>query len=125
MRIYHSHAMKIYGTPQERLEALLIKRQFPGCMIVNPGTMQTNQEKQIRGMDYCLELVEACDSLVFSRYQKEITSGVGMEVNHALSKGKPVYELQGLNIVQIDQPVQYLSREATVTKYRLASYSGS
>jgi len=109
--------MPIYGTKQERRERLLIEQHFPGHEIVDPGAIQTNPEKRRRGMEYCLELVETCDSVVFTRFLSVITAGVGKEVNHALSKGKLVHELQGVRVVPVTEPVAYLSREETVELY--------
>lgn len=110
--------MMIYGTQKEKLEAFLIKHHFPGCAIVDPGAIQTNPEKARRGMEYCLELVETCDALVFTKYEGVITAGVGKEVNHALARGKTVHELQKLEMVEVTAPVEYLSREETVELYQ-------
>ncbi|MGH9920740.1 MAG: hypothetical protein ACRD6W_17950 [Nitrososphaerales archaeon] len=109
--------MKIYGTEQERLQRGVITHHFPGCTLVDPGTLQSNPEKTRRGMEYCLELVDACDSVVFSRFKDLITAGVGKEVNHGLLRGKSVYEIQRLNVVQITEPVDYLSRDDTIALY--------
>jgi hypothetical protein len=117
MRIYYSHAMPIYGTERERLERFLITQLFPGSEIVDPGAIQNNPEKQRRQMEYCLELVDTCDSVVYTRFMDVITAGVGKEVNHALSRGKPVHELQGVKVVQIIKPVDHLSREETIALY--------
>ena len=119
MRIYYSHAMKVYGTTQEKIHRILIGRHFPDSILVDPGTLQSNPEKARRGMEYCLELVHTCDSLVFVRYMNAITAGVGKEVNHALSHGKPVYELERAAIRPVSEPVDYLSREQTVALYRV------
>lgn len=109
--------MPIYGTAQERFERILITHHFPGSEIVDPGAIQNNPEKRRRGMEYCLELVDTCHSVVFTRFKNVITAGVGKEVNHALSGGKPVHELEGANMVQVTKPVNYLSREETVALY--------
>jgi hypothetical protein len=119
MRVYYSHAMKVYGTKEETVHRAIITDHFPGSTLVDPGTMQSNPEKARRGMEYCLELVDTCDSLVFVRYMEVITAGVGKEVNHALSRGKPVFELERTTIRPIKEPVDYLSREQTVALYRV------
>lgn len=117
MRVYYSHAMPLYGTQKEKLEKILITNYFPGCDIVDPGTYQSNVEKARRGMDYCLELVDQCESVVFSRYENFITAGVGKEVNHALSKAKLVYELKKGVLSQVGEPVEYLDRDETRMLY--------
>ena len=108
----------IYGTQKERVERFFIQANFPGAEIVDPGAIQTNPEKMRRGMEYYLELVETCDALVFTRYEGAITSGVGLEVNHALSKGKKVHELRKQDLLEVTTPVEYLSREKTVELYQ-------
>jgi len=118
MRLYYSHSMMIYGTQKERSEQSFIQHHFPGAEIIDPGAIQANPEKARRGMEYCLDLVETCDALVFTRFEGAITSGVGMEVNHALSKGKRVHELRKQELFEITGPVEYLSREETVKLYQ-------
>lgn len=121
MRVYYSHAMPLYGTQTERLHKVIIESHFPGCVVVDPGTYQTNPEKARRGMEYCLELVDGCHSLVFSRYMNYVTAGVGVEVNHAISSKKPVFELAKRSFNEVLGPVKHLSREETVLLYRRSS----
>ena len=85
--------------------------------IVDPGTYQDNEEKAARGMDYCLELVEKCDSLIFSRILGKVTSGVGKEIEHAFLLGKPVFELVDDVAKPIQKPPAYLSREESLDLY--------
>jgi len=68
-------------------------------------------------MDYCMNLVESCDALVFSRILGMVTSGVGQEVGHALALGKPVYEIIGHGVRQVFEPPSYISREETRRLY--------
>lgn len=123
MKIYYSHAMPTYGTELERLEKDQIKLNFPESVIVDPGSFQDNPEKMLGGMEYCLRLVENCDGLVFSRFLKIITAGVGKEVNHALKKKMPVHELKNGKIRKVVKPVKYLSREKTVMLYRIRRFT--
>ncbi len=116
-RVYYSHAMCIYNSPTEDRERAIIQKIFPTHEMVDPGTYQDNEEKDARGMEYCLELVEKCNSLVFSRILGKVTSGVGKEVEHALLLGKPVFELVGDTTSRILKPPSYLSREESRELY--------
>ncbi len=80
--------MKIYGSADERREISQIEERFVGCELVNPSGQPG------RDTGFYLGLVDSCDCLVFSRYFGYVTEGVKPEVEHALSKGKPVYELR-------------------------------
>lgn len=72
MRIYYSHAMPLYGTPEENLQKQQISKNIPKAVIVDPGSYQDNPEKRSGGMMYCLELVEKCNGLVFTRLLDKI-----------------------------------------------------
>lgn len=119
MEIYYSHAMTIYGTEIETNEKLLILKNMPNAKIVDPGSFQTNIQKQKEGMSYCLRLVEKCHGLVFTRFLNKITAGVGLEVNHALKNNMPVHELRKDKLRKISKPVTYLSRDDTNRLYRM------
>src|SRR5467141_491679 len=82
MRVFYSHPMKLYGSAAEKREIALIEKRFVGY-----------------------ELVDSCDCLVFSRLYGNVTGGVKPEVDHALSKGKPVYELRDGNFIPVTEPV--------------------
>ena len=88
MKIYYAHAMCIYGTDDEKEEILKIKNLFPDHAIVDPGTYASNPDKREEGMEYCKKLVFGCDKLVFTRLLGKITSGVELEINHALKSGQ-------------------------------------
>jgi hypothetical protein len=95
-RIFYSHAKKIYGTPVERRQISLIKSYFPpDSVVVDPGSDDNVPRTAEREMQYFLGMVEQSDCVVFSRHIGVVTSGVMQEVNYALSKGKPVYEIRG------------------------------
>lgn len=117
-KVYYSHAMPLYGTSKEAYEKSQIRKNISAVKIVDPGTYQDNPEKRKGGMDYCLKLVKDCDGLVFSKYEGEITAGVGKEVNFAIENKIPVYELNGGKLHKIETPVQYLSRLDTIAMYR-------
>jgi len=118
MDVYYSHAIPLYGTRLEKFEIQFIEKNIPKANIIDPGSFQDNLEKRLGGMDYCLKLVEKCDGLVFSKFLGKITAGVGKEINHALSKKMPVYELKKGRLSKISKKVAYLSREETVLFYR-------
>ena len=117
MKIYYAHAMCIYGTSDEEIEIQQIEENFPDHLIVDPGTYANNPDKRNEGMEYCKKLVLSCDKLVFTRLLGKITSGVGLEINHALESGKVVYELKKNKMKQIKKPVKYISREDTISLY--------
>ena len=107
MRVFYSHPMKLYGTATERRELSLIERRFAGSEIVDPSAHQSSAEPG-RETEYYLRLVDSCDCLVFSRHFGYVTEGVKPEVDHALSKGMPVYELRGGRFITVTGPVANL-----------------
>lgn len=119
MKIYYSHAMPLYGTEKELNEKQSIVKNMPNITIVDPGSFQDNIEKRNGGMEYCLNLVEKCNGLVFTRFLNKITAGVGKEVNHAIKKKILVHELKNGKLRKVTKPVKYLSREDTVKMYRV------
>jgi len=104
MRVFYSHPMKLYGSETEKREISLIQQRFPEYEVVDPGAHQSRAEPG-RETEYYLRLVDSCDCLVFSRLFGYITEGVKPEVDHALSKGKPVYELRDGQFHLIKAPV--------------------
>ncbi len=107
MRVFYSHPMKIYGSAAERREKALIQERFAGCEIVDPSAHQSRvQPGQER--EYYLDLLDTCDCLVFSRHFGYITEGVKPEVEHALSKGMPVYEIRDWRFLPVSGPVTHL-----------------
>lgn len=119
MKIYYAHAMCIYGTEDEEIEKGHIQVHFPEHDIVDPGSYANNIEKRSGGMEYCKKLVSNCDALVFTRLLGKVTAGVGIEVHHALSQKKPVYELKNGKVKSIQKPLKYISREDTIRLYGL------
>jgi len=92
--------MKLYGTAAEQREIAQIEERFPGSEIVNPRAYQSRLEPG-RETQYYLELLDSCDYLVFSRHFGYVTERVKPEVEHALSKGMPVYELRDGNFIPV------------------------
>ena len=106
MRVFYSHPMKLYGTDAERREITLIQKRFVGCEIVDPSSQKPSEPG--RETQFYLELVDTCDTLVFSRHFGYMTEGVKPEVEHALSKGKVVYELRDGKFIEVTGPVANL-----------------
>ena len=104
MRVFYSHPMKLYGSAAERREISLIQERFVGCEILDPSAYKTPAEPG-RETEYYLNLVDSCDCLVFSRFFGFVTEGVKPEVEHALSKGRPVYELRDGRFIPVVGPV--------------------
>jgi len=102
--------MWLYGTKREKEEQRQIIRNFPKCTVVNPGKLKQLEDNS---MEFYKNIVAGCDCLVFSRLAGRVTSGVGIEIKHALSLGKPVYELRSAKLFRVKRPVKFLSREET------------
>ena len=115
--MYYAHAKPSYGTSTEMTEKGRIKARFGEYKVIDPGKHEGNIEKQRKGMMYCLQLIDGCDALIYSRWKNKVTAGVGKEINYALNKGMPVYELRGKRIKSIHRPVAYLSLDATMRLY--------
>ena len=107
MRVFYSHPMKTYGTEAERREKALIESRFVGCEVVDQSAHRAGLEPG-RETEFYLGLLDSCDILVFSRYFGYITEGVKPEVEHALAKGKPTYELRGGRFIEVTGPVANL-----------------
>jgi len=70
-------------------------------------------------MAFCHRLIDECDILVFSRLLGVVTSGVGDEVNYALTKNKKVFEIKDGCLHHHCEPLKYVSRKQTRRIYRL------
>lgn len=111
-KLYYAHAMLLYGTEDEEREIGYIKNAFPDHELVNPRFYQNNSKGN--DMDYYKDLVSTTNTVVFSKLEGHITSGVGQEVNHALSLGIPVLELRDNgNLAETEKPVEHLSHGET------------
>lgn|GEM_PF-1618801 len=89
MRIYYAHPIETYRTVRERRELEIIRERFPEAEIVNPSIIRHPHED----IEFFLNLVNSCDIVVYSDLGGFITAGVAVEIEHALSLGKPVYRL--------------------------------
>lgn len=93
---YYAHSLSLYGTPQEERDLALIKSL--GFQVLNPNDPDKrayyDEQYKIKKMDFFLELVDTCQALCFrSLFDGSIPSGVAKEINRALSKSIPVFEL--------------------------------
>ncbi len=114
MKLYYAHPMPFYGTKHESNEKQQILKNFPQAEIIDPGTFQSNPEKRRLGMEFCFKLISKCKILVFSKFRGKITSGVGIEINFAISKGIEVFELNVKKLKKVKKPVDYLSISETI-----------
>ncbi len=113
-KIYYAHAIWLYETKTEQEEIRSIRSEFPQYLVVNPSELERPEDDAGNDeMEFFKEHVSRCDVLVFSRLAWKITAGVGLEVNHALSNKKPVFELKGGEFIRTRSPVKYLTREET------------
>jgi hypothetical protein len=137
-RVFYSHSLMSYGTETERREKELIRQRFDDFGIISPKFYDVNREKmteemakfykadhlkRIEKMDFFKTIVSGCQMLVYSKYKNEITSGVAVEVNHAIDIGIPVFELVGNEFVPQNVHVEGLSYEETTEKYEQNSSS--
>ena len=111
--------MCLCGTEVESAEVAAIKRRLPYYCVVDPSTLQGHADGGDDSMRYFLRVIDRCDALVFSRLLGKITAGVGLEVNYALTRRIPVYELGDGEISKIAMRVEFLSREETLSQYTL------
>jgi hypothetical protein len=116
-KIYYAHAYCTYGSRCEAAEIKVIRSGLKRHKLVNPSHYNNHPEKRRDSMGFCLRLVEECDILAFSRILKQITCGVGKEVNHALKKGLVVYEITRDGLVRRRRKVKYIPYEATIGLY--------
>jgi len=117
MKIYYAHAICTYGSEQEEMERKCIKKEFSNCVVVDPSLYENDARKRRDGMQFCKGLISSSDVLVFTRLLGKITSGVGIEINHALGENKPVFELNNGKMHRVKSPVKYISRENTIKLY--------
>ena len=115
--IYFAHAICTYGSEEEEELIEQIKNFFPDLEIVNPGSIDNIPETMLDGMEFYKRVVNKCDILIFSRLNGKVTSGVGIEINHALLKKKTVYEIKKKKLFIIKKPIKYLSRDDTIRLY--------
>jgi hypothetical protein len=111
-RIYYAHPKALYGTDAEKRNLKLIRSVFPEGRILNPRRYQYFPYSRSI-MSHYRDLVDNCDIVVFSRLRRRVTAGVGKEVNHALRKGLPVYEIKRHRIAEVHKRVKHLNVRET------------
>lgn len=110
-KVYFAHPQPLYGSEQEKADINAIVRGLPGFSVVNPGDLG---EIKIRDMGFYLDVVKACDALVYVRLNGKVLGGVGLETEFAFNSGKAVYELSDGRLTLIQSVPEYLNREETV-----------
>ena len=109
--------MCIYGTDEEAAEVAAIARNLPYYEIIDPSLLQNDADRSDDGMRFFFRVINYCHAVVFSKLLGAVTAGVGLEVNHALNKQLPVYQLENGRVARITRSVQFLSREETIKQY--------
>jgi hypothetical protein len=139
-RVFYSHSIMTYGTKTERVEKELIRDAFNDFGILSPtfyeeGNHEKRMDEMIKfykgnsqnrledEMEFYKMIVSGCQMLVYSEWNNEITSGVAIEVNHAIDIGIPVFELVGNKFVPQKDHVDGLSYKETTLEYE--QYSSS
>lgn len=117
MALYFAHAMPIYGKHEESVQLGHIKSKFINESIINPASYSNHPEKRKDMMAFCYKLLDGCNILVFTKWRKVITSGVGLEVNYALTKGIEVFELVNAKFIRITKPVIHQTQYETLSAY--------
>lgn len=85
---YYAHPMAYYGTALETQDEAAIRAI--GFLLVNPN----DPEYEGLSMDQFVKLALSCDVVVFRAFRDgRIGSGVGLEIEAARQRGKPVIEL--------------------------------
>lgn len=112
MKIFYSHHCYKYGTPIEEYEMELIR----GGLAVDEVTVINPKDVLVQGipesiiMENSFAVINGCDALVFSTVSGMIGRGVFDEVIYALNHGKPVYEIYGDDIIEIEGILAFESR---------------
>lgn len=95
MRVYYAHCMNIYNTKQEERDLELLKSL--GFEIINPNLEehQNTCQHYRNPMDYFVDLVnDHAEALAFRALPNgQIPAGVYKEIQTALHKSIPVFEL--------------------------------
>jgi len=128
-KVYFAHAYCTYQYKIEDEQIEKLRKHFPESAweLINPQTYDLDSEKRRmkregRSMEYCKKLVGKSNTLVFSRLRvrrgAEVTSGVGIEIDHALKLGIPVYELtEDGDLSHVHEPPNRLSYDDTIKFY--------
>ena len=112
MKIFYSHHCYKYGTPIEEYEMELIRSGTPieEVTIINPKNALPQDAPESVIMEDAFSIIANCDALVFSTVSGMIGRGVFDEVIYALNHGKPVYEIYGDDIIEVEGILAFESR---------------
>ena len=88
MRVYYSHSMLSYGTFLDTMFKGHLHTLFKNDVIIDPSLLRT------KNMKLYYDLIESCDTLVFTEYDRSIGKGVFCEIEHAKKVGVPVFLLR-------------------------------
>jgi hypothetical protein len=107
MKVYYSHCVNIYNTPQEARDIKLLESL--GFEVINPNLPEHAAHYPVEGMGYFVALVVGCDAFAFRALPDgRIPAGVAMETAQAIACGHPIIEL----------PSRMLSRVISVMETR-------
>ena len=100
-KLYFAHSRKEYGTLQEKHILNTIRRKFPTCEILNPGSKQNQRNfKRVltpgltvaEYMKHFFRIIDDCEMLVFSSLPDgKLGKGTTEEIFYAFTKELPVY----------------------------------
>lgn len=106
MRIYYAHHLWKYGNKIEDYEMRCIHECFDSedeqVEIVNPKDDVKQENNEIDTMANCYNVIDTCDTLVFSTFSGMVGHGVFNEIIYAFNTGKKVYQLYGTYCYEID-----------------------
>jgi len=88
MRVYYAHSMLSYGTSSDDMVKSFLHESFKNNVIIDPSLLRT------KNMNLYYDLIESCDTLVFTEYERSIGKGVYCEIEHAKKVGVPVFLLR-------------------------------
>ncbi len=114
-RLYFAHPQPVYGTEEEKLQLAAITNHFKDYSTINPAKIA---DLKIRSMQFYLDIVNECDTLVFTRFHGFVLGGVGLEAEFAIKSGKKVYELKDNELIEVKSAPNYLSYEDTVALFK-------
>jgi hypothetical protein len=81
-----------YGTKEEKRELSILRKHFK--KVIDPSQLPP-QRSGYEAMQACFELIESsATALAFSTYRGHIGRGVYQEINLALARGLPVFQIR-------------------------------
>lgn len=114
MRCYLAHPVTDYGGSDRQRKAVAAI-ESRGWTVENPDKPWHQDGYKRAGMEYFTDLVGDCDALAFLRFPNgRIGAGVAKEIEAALRKGVPTYDLSTLKFQPITgMPMELMSVEET------------